>query len=67
MVDVAKTSPRHLENLANVIHKKMVMGKVLAVLQMDGVEIVQVTVIVLHVRITPHQADIGLHLQRQRL
>ena len=52
MVDVAKTSLRHLENLANVIHKQMLIRKVLAVLQVDGVEIVQLTVIVQHVLIT---------------
>ena len=52
MADVAKTSPHHLENLANVIHKQMLMGKVLAVLRWDGVEIVQITVIAQLVLIT---------------
>ena len=52
MVNVAQTSLLHLENLANVIHKQMLMKKVLAVLHMDGVEIVQLTVIVQHVLIT---------------
>ena len=52
MVDVVQTSLPHLENLANVIHKQMLMGKVLAVLHWDGVEIVQPTVIAQHVLIT---------------
>ena len=52
MVDVVQTSLLHLENLANVIQKQMLMRKVLAVLHWDGVEIVQLTVIVQHVLIT---------------
>ncbi len=52
MVDVVKTSLLPLENLANVIQKQMLMKKVLAVLHKDGVEIVQLTVIVQPVLIT---------------
>ena len=52
MVDAVQTSLRHLENLVNVIHKQMLLRKVLAVLPKDGVEIVQLTVIVQHVLIT---------------
>ena len=52
MVDVVQTSLLHLENLANVIHKQMLIRKVLAVLHKDGVEIVQLIVIVQHVLIT---------------
>ena len=52
MVDVVQTSLLHLENLANVIQKQMLIRKVLAVLHKDGVEIVQLTVIVQHVLIT---------------
>ena len=52
MVDVVQTSLLPLENLANVIQKQMLMRKVHAVLHLDGVEIVQLTVIVQHVLIT---------------
>ena len=52
MVDVVQTSLLRLENLVNVIHKQMLMRKVLAVLHGDGVEIVELTVIVQHVLIT---------------
>ena len=40
MVDVVQTTLFHLENLANVIQKQMLMRKVLAVHGGDGVEIV---------------------------
>ena len=51
MVDVVQNS-NFLENLVNVIQKQMRMRKVLAVLQLDTVEIVQLTVNVKHVLIT---------------
>jgi len=52
MVDVVINSFLNLEKLVNVIHKQMQMRKVHAVLQLDTVEIVQLTVIVNHVLIT---------------
>jgi len=62
MVDVVPTSLLPLEDLVNVIQKQMVMKKVLAVLIKDGVEIVQLTVIVQHALITQKVLLVVAHL-----